>query len=169
MDFILQTERLKLREFNRQDTGFILKLLNTKGWLDFIGVRNVHDVQGAIAYLEGGPIHSYKQHGFGIYLVELKDGSVPIGMCSILKRDTLLDPDIGFAFLPEYEGQGYATESTKAILTYASQHLRVPRVCAITKADNKKSIRVLESVGLKFIRRISFSEANEGLLLYGKE
>jgi RimJ/RimL family protein N-acetyltransferase len=169
MDYILETQRLRLRQFNADDAGFIVKLLNTKGWLDFIGDKYVHNEDQAVAYLDSGPISSYKKHGFGVLLVELKEGAVPIGMCGLLKRDSLPDPDIGFAFLPEYEGKGYALESAMATLRYASENLQIVKISAITKADNRKSIRLLQGLGFRFISKITFSGADEGLLLYSNE
>ena len=166
MVYILETGRLRLREFDLQDAGFIVSLLNTRGWLDFIGDKNVHNVDEAIAYLRSGPIRSYRENGFGVYLAELKEDAIPVGMCGILKRDALLYPDIGFAFLPDYGGKGYALESARAILNYARDHLQIATVYAITKADNTKSIRLLEAIGLKFIRTITFTDVEEDLLLY---
>jgi RimJ/RimL family protein N-acetyltransferase len=90
-------------------------------------------------------------------------------MCGLLKRDSLPDPDIGFAFLPEYEGKGYALESAMATLRYASENLQIVKISAITKADNRKSIRLLQGLGFRFISKITFSGADEGLLLYSNE
>jgi RimJ/RimL family protein N-acetyltransferase len=169
MVYILETQRLRLRQFDQHDAAFIVKLLNTKGWLDFIGDKFVHNEDQAIAYLESGPISSYKKHGFGVFLVELKHGAVPIGMCGLLKRDSLPDPDIGFAFLPEYEGKGYALESATATLKYAADHLQILKISAITKADNNKSCRLLKALGFRFISKISFTGADEGLHLYSND
>lgn len=169
MKYILETERLRLREFSLDDTKFIIELLNSPGWLQFIGDRNVKTGEQAIAYLENGPIKSYLQNGFGLSLVEKKDDKKAIGMCGIIKRDNLENPDIGFAFLPEFNGKGYAFEIASATLAYAKEKLALSNISAITLAGNSKSIRLLEKLGLKFIRTVCFPNSNEELLLYSNE
>jgi RimJ/RimL family protein N-acetyltransferase len=72
MTHILETERLHLRELSLEDAGFIVELLNTEGWLTFIGDRNVRTEKQAERYLQTGPLLSYEQYGFGMWLVELK-------------------------------------------------------------------------------------------------
>jgi RimJ/RimL family protein N-acetyltransferase len=166
MKTILETERLLLREFSLDDTAFIIELLNSPGWIKYIGDRNIKTEQQALAYLQNGPLKSYQQNGFGLSMVEKKDGHVPIGMCGIIKRDTLDNPDIGFAFLPEYNGKGYALEMAAATLAYAKQALGLPVISAITLADNSKSIRLLEKIGLQFSQTVVFPGSEEELLLY---
>lgn len=163
---ILETERLRLREFTLADTGFILELLNTPGWLQFIGDRNVRTEEQAAAYLQNGPLKSYAENGFGLLLAEKKDGATPIGMCGILKRDTLDTPDIGFAFLPRFNGQGYAFEVASALLAHAKAHLGMPTISAITLPHNARSIRLLERLGFTFIKPFCFPYSQEELLLY---
>lgn len=164
--YILETERLRLREFTLEDTAFIIELLNTPGWLQFIGDRNVRTEEQAAAYLQNGPIKSYAENGFGLLLVETKDDATPIGMCGILKRANLDTPDIGFAFLPRFNGQGYAFEVASALLSYAKVHLSMPTVSAITLPHNGRSIRLLERLGFKFIKPFCFPNSEEELLLY---
>lgn len=166
MHYILDTARIRLRKFTLDDADFIIELLNAPGWLRFIGDRNVRSVSQAITYLKEGPMKSYTDHGFGLYLVERKDPAAAIGMCGLLKRDSLEHPDIGFAFLPKYTGNGYAVEAAQATLLYAQEHLKISTVAAITKADNQKSIRLLESIGLKYVRTMQPEGTDGGLLLY---
>jgi RimJ/RimL family protein N-acetyltransferase len=166
MDYTLETERLRLRKFTLDDTKFIIELLNSPGWLQFIGDRNVKTEEQAIAYLENGPLKSYRQHGFGLSLVERKDDGKAIGMCGIIKRDNLENPDIGFAFLSDFNGRGYAFEMACATLSYAKVQLNIPRVSAITLAENSKSIRLLDKLGLQFVRTFCFPGSEEQLLLY---
>ena len=108
---ILATERLFLREFNTGDAGFILELLNNPSWIKYIGDKNIRHVNDAQNYILNGPIKSYQTHGFGLYLVAVKEKEKPIGMCGLIKRDGLENVDIGFALMPEYAGNGYAFSS----------------------------------------------------------
>lgn len=166
MNIILETNRLVLREFILEDTTFILHLLNSPGWLQFIGDRNVKTEAAAIQYLENGPLKSYRDNGHGLYAVTLKEENILIGMCGILKRPSLEHPDIGFAFLPAYTGKGYAFEAASATIQYAHQNLNLPTLCAITDPANTSSIRLLEKLGMTFTKSIITTEASEMLLLY---
>ena len=166
MNYFLETERLGLREFTSDDAFFIVELLNTQGWLKFIGDRNVKTKEQAIEYLENGPIKSYEENDFGLWMVELKKDKTPIGMCGIIKRESLEHPDIGFAFLPEYFGKGYAFESASATLAYAKEKLGMEKILAITIPENEKSIRLLEKIGLSLEGSIAATAEEKHQLLY---
>ena len=105
---IVETERLALRRFEPSDAPFVLRLLNEPSWIEHIGNKGVHTVDDAATYLVAGPIAMYERIGFGLYLVELKESREPIGMCGLIKREALSDVDVGFAFLPEHWGGGFA-------------------------------------------------------------
>lgn len=156
---ILETERLILREFTLNDTGFIVALLNSEGWLKFIGDRNVHSDTDAQNYLTSGPFKYYQELGFGLYGLVLKEDDQLIGMCGLLKRTYLDFPDIGFALLPEYSGKGYAFEIAQATVKYGFGVLGFKRLMAIAAPDNTSSIRLLEKLGFVFEKNI-LSEDN---------
>ena len=162
---ILETERLRLRKFTLGDTKFIIELLNSPGWIEFIGDRNIKTEKEAIAYLQNGPMKSYVQNGYGLSMVETKEG-IPIGMCGIINRDTLEHPDIGFAFLEEFTGQGYAYEIASATLSYAMNTLNISKIVAITLPRNTRSIKLLEKIGMKPVT--SFLQNDEELILFEK-
>ena len=145
---IITTERLNLRRLTLADAQFMLRLLNEPSWLEFIGDKGVRSIEDARGYLEKGPIEMYGRLGFGLYLTELRDGAVPIGVCGLIRRESLPDVDVGFAFLPEHWGKGYAYESAFAVLTHAKRTYAMNRVVAITSPGNRKSIRVLERLGM---------------------
>ncbi len=166
MKQIIVTERLVLREVNINDADFILDLLNSKGWLQFIGDRNVRSLPDAEKYIADRIIKSYIDHGLGLYLVELKTSGTAIGLCGLIKRDTLDDIDIGFAFLPEYNGFGYAFEAAISTLQFAFESLEINRLVAITTPDNINSIKLLEKIGMQFEKKILFEEKEE-LFLFG--
>ena len=144
---------------------FIIHLLNTPGWLQYIGDRNVKTTEQATNYLINGPIKSYEKNGFGLYLVEEKTAKIPVGMCGLLKRDDLDNPDIGFAFLPEFWKKGYAIEVASALMRFAKEQLSLPHILAITITSNTSSIKLLEKIGLTFVKQYT-STGNEELLLY---
>ena len=164
---ILETERLVLRHVSPDDAEFILELLNQPSFLRYIGDKGVRTTEEAVRYIQTGPVASYERFGFGLYLVELKETGVPIGMCGLLKRDTLLDADVGFAFLPDYWSQGYAFEAASSVMSYGREVLGLPRIVAITSRDNDASIRLLEKIGMKFEGLITPSEELGEVRLFG--
>lgn len=163
---MIQTPRLALRPLTYSDTPFLIELLNSPGWLQFIGDRNARTDEQVRQYLDNGPLKSYREHGFGLMLVEQQENGLPVGMCGLLKRDALDRPDIGFAFLPAFSGRGYAYESARAVLQHANEQLGIPSVAAIVMPDNPRSINLLEKLGMRLIRPIRMSEEGETLLLY---
>ena len=167
MSLILETSRLILRKFTIDDAPFMLRLLNQPTWIQYIGDRNVRTLEEAQQYLINGSIKSYKEHGFGFYSVLHKETEAPIGTCGFTKRPFLEHPDFGFAFLPEYTGQGYAFEVTAAAMDYAEQMLKLNRVEAITTPDNKRSIHLLVKIGFRFEKPILVD--HEELFLFGKD
>lgn len=155
---ILETERLVLRQFSLDDAEFILELLNEPSFIQNIGDRGVRTLDDARAYILRVPVKSYEQHGFGLYLVILKESSESIGMCGLIKRDTLEDVDIGYAFLPKFWSKGYAIESALAVKAYARDVIGLKRLVAITDPENQASIRVLEKIGLRFEKMVRLSD-----------
>ncbi|WP_243522208.1 GNAT family N-acetyltransferase [Bacillus pseudomycoides] len=163
---ILETERLTLRLQTTDDAAFILELLNDPSWLQFIGDRGVRTIEDARAYILNGPIRMYEQFGFCLFLVERKEDHVPIGICGLVKRDSLEDVDIGFAFLPKYWAKGYAYEAASAVMAYGIDQLGLNRIVAITTQDNHASAKLLQKVGLRFERLIQLPNDPEVLNLF---
>jgi RimJ/RimL family protein N-acetyltransferase len=163
---VLETERLVLRRLCCDDARFILELLNQPSFLRYIGDKGVRNAADAIRYIQTGPLASYERFGFGLYLVELKDTGVSIGMCGLLKRDSLPDVDVGFAFLPEFWSQGFAFEAAAAVMTYGREALGLRRIVAITTLDNAASIRLLGKIGLRFERLIKLAEDQPEVRLF---
>jgi RimJ/RimL family protein N-acetyltransferase len=155
---ILETERLLLRRLTRNDAAFILELLNEPAFLENIGDRGARTLADARRYIAKGPVASYRRFGFGLYLVELKDSGAPIGICGLLKRESLDDVDIGFAFLRRFWSQGYAHESAAAVMHYGWTQLRLQRIVAITKPHNQASITLLEKLGLRFEKNVALPD-----------
>jgi len=163
---VLETDRLVLRWIDVDDAAFILELLNDPSFIRFIGDKGVRELEAARNYILTGPIASYKQFRFGLYATVLKETPAPIGICGILKRDTLPHPDIGFAFLPAYWNKGYAYEASAAVLEHARNNLGIDRVLAITTPDNDASVRLLVKLGLRFDRLIKLSTDADEVKLF---
>ena len=166
---VLETDRLIVRRLTPEDAEFILQLVNEPSWLRFIGNKSVRNLEDARAYILQGPVEMYARFGFGLYLVELKEGGISIGMCGLIKRDALEDVDIGFAFLPKYWGRGYAYEAASAVMVYGANQLGLKRIVAITSVDNDSSIKLLEKLGLRFERMVKLSDDAEEIKLFGSD
>jgi RimJ/RimL family protein N-acetyltransferase len=165
----LETERLRLRNLSESDAEFAIELLNSPGWLKYIGDRGVKDVASAKAYIRERVLNLYEQYGYGPYGVMTKDSDELMGFCGLFKREFLEDPDIGFAFLPEFTGRGYAFESAAAVMNEVRNDPRLKRVSAITTTGNYRSINLLTKLGLKFEKMIPYPGEKEELMLYSIE
>jgi len=166
---IIETERLRLRHLTVDDAEFILRLLNEPSFIENVGDKKVRTLVDSRKYIESGPMASYEKFGFGLWLLEVKQSNLPIGICGLLKRETLPEADLGYALVPEYWSKGYALESTLGVMSYARTSLGLKRVLAITSVHNEKSIRVLNKIGFRFERMINISDSEPELKLFASE
>jgi RimJ/RimL family protein N-acetyltransferase len=155
-----------LRPFTLGDAPFIVELLNDPGWLRFIGDRGVRNEEDARTYLRERVLAHQAQHGFALAMVERRADRVPLGMCGLIRRDTLPDVDLGYAFLPAHRGQGYAREAAAAWLAHGFGALGLARIVAFTDPDNTGSARVLEAIGMRFEQRLRIAGYDSDSLLY---
>lgn len=146
---VVETPRLRLRHFRVDDAAFILRLLNEPSFLQHIGDKQVRTLDDARRYLETGPLAGYAEHGHHLNCVELKATGTAIGMCGVLKRDTLPAPDLGYAFLPEYWSQGYALEAATAAVAHAHTIPGLDMLLAITGPGNGASTALLGKLGFR--------------------
>jgi len=163
---MLSTDRLFIRPITLDDAPFILTLLNEPTFLRYIGDKQVRNLEDARQYILNGPVASYERHGFGLCLMEFRETHTPVGMCGILKREELPDPDIGFALLPDFCSKGLAFEAATAVLNDASERLKLERILAITSLDNDASINLLERLGFTFEREIKLAPDREPVKLF---
>lgn len=150
----IKTDRLSIEPLTTDDHQFIRELVNSKGWLQFIGNRNVNSEPEAIAYIQrilDSPAIDY-------WVVRVNNTNEAVGMVSLVKRDYLPQPDIGFAFLPAHMNKGYAFEATKAVMDKLKELNLFNHLFAITIPDNESSIRLLDKLGLKFQKEIEVNQ-----------
>lgn len=166
---VLATERLELLEFTKDDAEFVRRAVNEPSFLHFIGDRGVRSIDDARRYIADGPMAGYARCGYGLLRVVRKADGASIGMCGVLKRDTLPEPDLGFSLLPEHWSQGYALEAARAVMTHARDLLRLGRILAITTANNESSIRLLGKLGFHFERMITIGDDPTALRLFVSE
>ena len=162
---VLETARQTLRWLSISDAPFIVELLNDPAWLRFIGDRGVRTIEDARKYILSGPLSMIERHGFGLYLAERKSDGTPMGICGLIKRDSLDDVDIGFAYLPQFCGQGYAFEAAASVMVHGKRAFGLTRIVGITSPDNEGSVKLLEKLGLKYERTLRIpKDADETML-----
>lgn len=144
---IVETERLHLRPLRADDGAFIHELYNQPSFLHFIGDRGIRTIADAQAYIESGPVASYATHGFGLFAAELREDGTPAGVCGIMRKEWLPDPDLAYAFLPHYWSRGLAREAATAVVAHAWRVWQLPRLVAVVTPDNAASTRLLENLG----------------------
>jgi len=163
---VCETARLRLRHLLDCDAPFILELLNEPDFIRNIGDREVRTLEDARRYIQHGPMVSYSQHGFGLFLVELRDSGRPVGICGLLKRDYLQDVDVGFALRESYRGKGYAFEAAQAAMRHGREDLGISRIVAITSPENRASMNVLRKLGLEFERSVRIPDQSRDTQLF---
>lgn len=163
---IISTERLILKLADINDAEFYLQLVNTPKWLQNIGDRNVHSVEDAKRYITNKMLPQHEKLGYGNYTVVKKSDNKKIGSCGLYDREGIDGLDIGFAFLPEYEGKGYAYEASNKLKEIAFSKFNITKISAITVKENLNSQKLLRKLGLKFRSIITIPNDDEELLLF---
>ena len=166
---IASSRRLILREATTEDDAFILALINQPAWHQYIARHSITTHSQAKKYIQTRLVDSYRNNGVGLWVVETKLERIPIGLCGFVKRPYLNGFDLGFALLPDYCGQGYAGEASRACLDYAKGQPAFAKVLAITLPNNHGSIKLLEKLGFCYTSNFSHGETNEVVSLYEYE
>jgi [ribosomal protein S5]-alanine N-acetyltransferase len=155
-----ETERLFVEPLTILDSTFIYELLNTEGWLKNIGNRNINTLADAEAYIE--KVNSNPNY---VYLAfKTKIDNKLLGVVTLVKRDYLDSPDIGFAILPQYQNKGYAFEACAKMISQIKNEKNYSKILAITIPENLASISLIQKLGLVYEKEII--EADETLSLY---
>jgi RimJ/RimL family protein N-acetyltransferase len=164
---VLETERLVLRQLTTDDADFILELMNEPSFIRFVADRGLRTTADAAQFLRERILSSYEQFGFGFYRVALKESGEPIGICGLVKRETLEHADVGFSVLQRFCGKGFAYEAAAAVMHYGRTVLGLAQIIAVTAPDNQISMRLLEKLGLKYQRKIHLPGYGPESLLFG--
>jgi RimJ/RimL family protein N-acetyltransferase len=145
---IIKTERLLIRELEPKDAAFLLQVMTEPAFFEHIGDKGVRTEEEALVYMRERYIASYREHRFGLWHVSRLEDGVPVGISGLIKRPDLEAPDIGYGFLREFWGKGYAVEAGLGVLQYAKETLPISRILGITGFENHRSIKVLERLGM---------------------
>ncbi len=163
-----ETERLWLKPMDETDASFLLQIVNSPKWLQFIGDRNLHTEEAAAAYIKEKVTSQLERLGYGNNVVIQKKDNMPVGVCGLYDRPGLPIIDIGFAFLENFEGKGYGYEAASSLLKGAKENFGLDKVCAITSMENQASQKLLLKLGLEYIKMIKLENDKEEMLYYEK-
>jgi RimJ/RimL family protein N-acetyltransferase len=169
MTQVLETKRLLLRHIELDDAAFIHELMNEPPWIEFIGDRGIHTLADARAFIRDRLIPSYEEHGFGFYLTELREDQTQLGICGLIKRDTLDDVDLGFALFERHWGRGYAREAAEAVIDFARETIGLRRLAAVANPDNERSARLLKTLGMNFERMVRLGDEEQEICFFARE
>jgi RimJ/RimL family protein N-acetyltransferase len=165
---ITETARLRIRTATREDSAFYLALVNDPAFIEHIGDKGIRTLEEAQTALLTGPMAMQEARGHSLYVVELKEDASPIGMCGLIKRDTLDCVDIGYAYLPDWRGQGLAYEAAQAVLAHAPT-LGIQRLLAIASPGNVASNGLLRKLGMRFVEFRHLVPGDAGSNVYSIE
>ncbi|WP_418510274.1 GNAT family N-acetyltransferase [Corallibacter sp.] len=167
MDYkTFETERLLLIPTTTKDASFVFELLNTPKWKANIGDRQIHSIEDAEKYITQKMLPQLEKYGYSNYTVIIKETNTKIGSCGLYNREGIDGVDIGFAFLPEFEGYGYAFEAASRVKQAAFQDFSLNKISAITLPSNTSSIKLIEKLGLTFIEKVTIPNDDELLMLF---
>ena len=167
-DWLMETERLRLRPVTVDDAALMLAVWNDPAFIENVADRQIRTIEQAREAIENGAQKLFENYGYGPYCLSLKSEGSMIGICGLFKRENLEDPDIGFGVLPDFCGRGYAGEAAVAVVDYARSELRIDRITAIVSPTNVPSISLIEKLGLTFVRMITMPGDDEAICLYRK-
>ncbi|OIQ29312.1 MAG: hypothetical protein BM564_06330 [Bacteroidetes bacterium MedPE-SWsnd-G2] len=166
---ITKNSDISLSKLTLADAPFIFELMNSESWKKYIGDKNIDSLKKAENHIENVYLKCYKDHEFGFYKITLNhQPSQHIGVTGFIKRDELKFPEVGFAFLPDYQNKGYGYQSTKLALDYGLKTFKFKTLLAITQPNNQGSIKLLQKIGLTYQKRIFPFDDGKELLLFAK-
>ena len=161
------TDRLSLRAVTLDDADLMLAVWNDPEFVKHVGDRGIRTIEDAQEAMREGALLLFEQYGYGPYRVALRECDTAIGICGLFRRDTLDEPDIGYAVLPDYCGKGYAYEASRAIIEYARSDLELTRLIAIISPGNDASIGLIRKLGLEFERMHKMPDDDDEVCIYG--
>lgn len=160
-EFKILTDRLLLREFQKEDAEGFFRMNNDPLVLQYTGDVPFASIAAAEDFLTS--YEHYQIHGYGRWTVLDRNSSEYLGFCGLKYHPDTGDVDLGFRLVRKSWGCGYATEAARACLHYAFTTLELPNIIGRAQTANKASIRVLEKIGMQFVETFDF-EGNPGVL-----
>ena len=165
-DWLIETERLRLRPVTVDDTELMLAVWNDPAFIRNVADRGIRTVEQAQEAIKSGAQKLFEDYGYGPYCISLKTDGTMVGICGLFKRENLDDPDIGFGVLPDYCGNGYAGEAAAAVVNFAHDEFGIAVLTAIVSPTNTPSIGLIKKLGLTFDQMITMPGDEDAICLY---
>lgn len=162
----METERLFLKPITIADADLILPMYNSPHFIEFIGDKNVKNFEDAENYISEKFLPQLEKSGYGNYVIVTKSDQQKIGAVGIFNRDGLEVQDIGFSFLPEFEGKGYGFEAASKLMETGFTKFGIQKISAITTEDNISSQKLIVKLGLKYLKMVQLSDDKTELMYY---
>ena len=163
----LLTERLRLRWLTENDACLMLAIWNDPAFIRHVTDRGIRTEQAALDAMRQGVLKLYSECGYGPYRLSLRSDGTDAGVCGLFKRDNLPNPDIGYALLPAFCGQGYAVEAAHAVVAHASEVMELAKISAIVSPEHTRSIALLKKLGMVREGTVRMPGEDDDILLYG--
>jgi len=147
----LETARLRLRMFAPGDAFEFSSITRDPEVMRFIGEGGPISQEETAANLRK-IVNAFRRRGFGRWAVVHKETNRLVGYCGFSAGVTTPGVELAYLLARPFWGRGLATEAARACLRYAFEELKLPSVSAITRPGNLRSRRVMEHLGMKFLR-----------------
>lgn len=161
---VLMTERLLVRRWVPDDRERLLRIYGDAEAMRWVADGVPLTQQQAANWLEV-TANNYRQRGYGMYTVTLRNGGSIIEFCGLVHPDDQDKPEVKYAFAREHWGHGYASEVVCALLPYAAEKLGLKQIIATVAPDNAASRRVLSKAGMTLIDTLPEDDGSQTLLL----
>ncbi len=150
----METDRLFLRKFNKNDAVSFFEMNNDWDVIKYTGDKAFASVEAAANFIEN--YSHYQKYGYGRWAVCLKENGEFIGFCGLKFHPKNNITEVGFRFYKKYWNQGFATESATSCIAYGFNQLHLNKIYAHTHIKNIASQKVLEKCGLQFVKQITY-------------
>lgn len=161
-----ETARMTLRPFTPEDAHSFLILSSHPDIIRYTGRQAMTSTEEARQAMEKSVLRDYQQYGYGRLACICKATGNIIGFAGLKYVPQLRETDIGYRFLPEYWGQGLATEASHMLLRYGRETLGLSRIVGIVDPENKASVGVLLKLGMVYEKNIRLDFTETDLALY---
>jgi [ribosomal protein S5]-alanine N-acetyltransferase len=151
MTNILTTPRLYLRQFTLNDADKIVALNSDPEVLKYIHEPAVTTIEKAKEILEKHILPQY-ENNLGRWAIFIKESNTFIGWCGLKFRPELNEIDLGYRFIKQYWGNGFAYESASHVLSFAFAHLKLTTIVGRAHVDNIASLKILQKIGMQFVK-----------------
>jgi [ribosomal protein S5]-alanine N-acetyltransferase len=150
-EVFFKTDRLRMRALTEHDFDQMYAVYSHPEVITYVADGEAISKEDCHIWIER-TLKNYQTQGYGLIVIESKDGESFIGFVGVTHPRGQPEPEIKYSLYPEFWGKGYATEVVQGMLAYVASKCGLKRVIATTDPENIPSHRVLEKCGMKHFR-----------------